>query len=348
VASPHRLGRGGAAVVLLVLVALGVSLQLPAAGAKPGPPPPRTIASVTAKLDALGRQTERLAELYNKARLDVAGAEAAVSRADKAAADAQTRLDQAHAKFIAMITSQYENGTQNAASALLTSGSGQNYLDTLTVMDIAARQQSDVVRSMRAAKSEAATARQRAAAALHTAEAERRAVVEQRAKAAAETTKFKALLATLTAAQRRTFATRHAAPPVQAAAAVSSAVSTVHAGSTAAQRAVSFALAQVGKPYVFGAAGPGSYDCSGLTMAAWQAAGVSLPHLAADQYNYGTHVSVSQLQPGDLVFMYNPIGHVAMYIGHGMLVSAPQPGENVQVVPLSYFLSDVVGATRLA
>jgi cell wall-associated NlpC family hydrolase len=339
VASPHRLGRGGAAVVLLVLVALGVSLQLPAAGAKPGPPPPRTIASVTAKLDALGRQTERLAELYNKARLDVAGAEAAVSRADKAAADAQTRLDQAHAKFIAMITSQYENGTQNAASALLTSGSGQNYLDTLTVMDIAARQQSDVVRSMRAAKSEAATARQRAAAALHTAEAERRAVVEQRAKAAAETTKFKALLATLTAAQRRTFATRHAAPPVQAAAAVSSAVSTVH---------VSFALAQVGKPYVFGAAGPGSYDCSGLTMAAWQAAGVSLPHLAADQYNYGTHVSVSQLQPGDLVFMYNPIGHVAMYIGHGMLVSAPEPGENVQVVPLSYFLSDVVGATRLA
>jgi cell wall-associated NlpC family hydrolase len=83
-------------------------------------------------------------------------------------------------------------------------------------------------------------------------------------------------------------------------------------------------------------------------MAAWRAGGVSLPHLAADQYNFGTHVSVSSLQPGDLVFMYSPIGHVSMYIGKGMLVSAPQPGENVKIVPLSYFTSDVVGATRLA
>jgi cell wall-associated NlpC family hydrolase len=110
---------------------------------------------------------------------------------------------------------------------------------------------------------------------------------------------------------------------------------------------VNFALAQVGKPYVFGAAGPSSYDCSGLTMASYAAAGIGLPHSALMQYNYGTHVSYSQLQPGDLVFFYQPIGHVAMYIGHGMLVSAPQPGQNVMIVPLAYFRSDYVGATRL-
>ena len=82
-------------------------------------------------------------------------------------------------------------------------------------------------------------------------------------------------------------------------------------------------------------------------MAAWASAGVSLPHSAADQYNYGTHVSISQLQPGDLVFLYQPIGHVEIYIGSGMLVSAPQSGENVSVVKLSDYTSDFTGATHL-
>jgi cell wall-associated NlpC family hydrolase len=98
---------------------------------------------------------------------------------------------------------------------------------------------------------------------------------------------------------------------------------------------------------VFGAAGPSSYDCSGLTMAAWARAGVSLPHSAADQYNYGTHVPEYALQPGDLLFFYQPIGHVTIYIGDGLMVSAPTEGEDVQVVPLSYFQSDYSGATRL-
>ena len=103
--------------------------------------------------------------------------------------------------------------------------------------------------------------------------------------------------------------------------------------SAQAQTAVNFALAQVGKPYVWGAAGPSSYDCSGLTMAAYRAAGISLPHSAADQYNYGHHVSDSDLQPGDLMFFYQPIGHVTIYIGNGLMVSAPQTGEDVKVIP---------------
>ena len=82
---------------------------------------------------------------------------------------------------------------------------------------------------------------------------------------------------------------------------------------------MAFALAQIGKPYVFAASGPNAYDCSGLTMAAWGKAGVQLPHFAAYQYNMGHHVSRSQLEPGDLVFFYPGIQHVAMYIGqrHG-------------------------------
>jgi len=108
--------------------------------------------------------------------------------------------------------------------------------------------------------------------------------------------------------------------------------------------AVHYAMAQVGKPYVYGAAGPSAYDCSGLTMAAWGAAGVGLPHSSSAQYGYGTHISPSQLQPGDLVFYYSPISHVDMYIGNGMVVGAQNPSDGIRVVPL--YSMPFVGAVR--
>jgi len=301
------------------------------------------VGSVTAKLDTLAGQTERLAEQYNKAGLDVVAAARAADRSRLAAAAAAAKYRLARAQFVQVITVQYESGTPSASVALFSSDSGANYLYRLNTLDLVAQHRADVVSYLQTAKATVRAAGNRADQALGQATAKRRAVGEQRSQAAAQTKKFKALLATLTAAQQHAYTTRNTSTPSQLAA-----VKTVHAGNAAAQRAVNFALAQVGKPYVFGAAGPGSYDCSGLTMAAWQAGGVSLPHLAASQYNYGTHVPVSQLQPGDLVFMYSPIGHVSMYIGHGMLVSAPQPGENVKIVPLAYFTADIVGATRLA
>ena len=98
-----------------------------------------------------------------------------------------------------------------------------------------------------------------------------------------------------------------------------------------AAAAVQYAMAQVGDAYVYGAAGPAAFDCSGLTMMAWAQAGVSLPHSSSAQYGMGPHISESQLQPGDLVFYYSPISHVAMYIGNGMIVHAANPGAGVLV-----------------
>ncbi|GID96133.1 NlpC/P60 family protein [Amorphoplanes digitatis] len=98
-----------------------------------------------------------------------------------------------------------------------------------------------------------------------------------------------------------------------------------------AGRAVAFAFGQLGKPYRWGAAGPNSYDCSGLTLAAWDAAGVGLPHNAARQYRAVTHVSRSDLRPGDLVFFYGPISHVGVYIGSDKMIHSPEYGENVRV-----------------
>lgn len=108
--------------------------------------------------------------------------------------------------------------------------------------------------------------------------------------------------------------------------------------------AVDAALSQTGKPYQWGAAGPDSYDCSGLTMWAWAQAGVSLPHNSGSQYAATPRVDGSDWQPGDLLFFGSPIHHVGMYIGNGQMVEAPYSGQTVRVVPASR--SDYVGAGR--
>ncbi|MFI8088113.1 NlpC/P60 family protein [Streptomyces sp. NPDC086080] len=105
---------------------------------------------------------------------------------------------------------------------------------------------------------------------------------------------------------------------------------------TKAEKALAFARAQIGKPYVWGATGPGSYDCSGLTQAAWKAAGVTLPRTTYDQVNAGTTVPVSQARPGDLVFFYDDVTHVGLYIGNGMMIHAPKPGTYVREESIFY------------
>ncbi len=99
---------------------------------------------------------------------------------------------------------------------------------------------------------------------------------------------------------------------------------------TKGAKAVAFARAQVGKPYVWGATGPGSYDCSGLTQAAWKATGVTLPRATTDQADAGTTVTLADAQPGDLVFFHDDISHVGVYAGDGMMIHAPKPGAYVR------------------
>ena len=111
-----------------------------------------------------------------------------------------------------------------------------------------------------------------------------------------------------------------------------------------AATAVNTAKAQLGKPYVYGGAGPDSFDCSGLTMYAWRAGGVGLPHSAEMQYNSIAHISVSQLQPGDLVFFYTPIEHVGIYVGGGQMIDAPYTGAVVRYD--SIYNPYLVGAGR--
>ncbi len=123
-----------------------------------------------------------------------------------------------------------------------------------------------------------------------------------------------------------------------------SSASSAPAPTSAASQAVAYAKAQLGKPYVWSAEGPNSFDCSGLTMMAWRSAGVSIPRVAAAQYDMGRHISRSSLEPGDLVFFGSPIHHVGMYVGGGMMIEAPYTGQVVRYHTIDR--SDYAGATR--
>jgi peptidoglycan DL-endopeptidase CwlO len=117
-------------------------------------------------------------------------------------------------------------------------------------------------------------------------------------------------------------------------------------GDSVGVQALREALTRTGYPYVWGAAGPTAFDCSGLVMWAYAQIGISLPHFTGDQWNSGTHISRAQLEPGDLVFFFPDIGHVGIYVGGGMMVDAPTFGQPVQVQPV--FWSAYVGAVRIA
>ena len=117
-------------------------------------------------------------------------------------------------------------------------------------------------------------------------------------------------------------------------------------GAGKAATAARWALTQQLKPYVWGAEGPTSYDCSGLVMAAYQRVGISLPHYTGDQWTAGRHISKEELRAGDLVFFYGDLHHVGIYIGGGMMVHAPQTGDVVRIASIAR--RPFAGAVRIA
>jgi cell wall-associated NlpC family hydrolase len=331
---------------LLAVVALGTVALVAPSTAVATPDTHPSIADVQRQLGELALQNTQLVEQFDQAQGDVQAKQAAADRAEAAAAKANTAFESARSELSMAATAIYEGGSFSATGALLSSDSGNNYLDQLQTLSMLSSHTSQIVRGLQVVQREAVTAQSSADELLGVAKAKRDELAKKRTVLQKQITKYQNLLGTLTAAQRAAYQ-RQMNPSVSSAAVAQLRSGSVHATSAAAAQAVKFALAQVGKPYVYGAAGPGSYDCSGLTMAAWASAGVSLPHSAAEQYNYGHHVSFNDLQPGDLLFFYSPIGHVTIYAGDGLMVSAPETGQNVSVIPANAFGSNFVGATRL-
>ncbi|GAA3972642.1 C40 family peptidase [Actinomadura viridis] len=117
-------------------------------------------------------------------------------------------------------------------------------------------------------------------------------------------------------------------------------------GTGKAAQALRLAMGKIGRPYVWGAAGPTTFDCSGLIMWAYKQVGISLPHYTGSQWNAGTHISRGQMQPGDLVFFYSDLHHVGMYVGDGKMLHAPQTGDVVKISPIGG--RPFAGAVRVA
>jgi len=161
----------------------------------------------------------------------------------------------------------------------------------------------------------------------------------------------KKVLAKLTASQRKQISetdkkdSTRASAAVRAATSRSSTRSSATGGSGRGAKALAYAKAQLGEPYVRNGDGPSGWDCSGLTMRAWGSVGVSLPHSSRQQHSRGRSVAKSDLKPGDLVFFYSDIHHVGLYAGNGQVIHAPRPGKSVEYTKISYM--PWAGARRL-
>jgi cell wall-associated NlpC family hydrolase len=341
----------------LIVTAAVIAAPL-AAQAVPQSDTPTTSAQVTAKLHQLATSSEKLAEQFNQAQIEVRAAQRAAATAAQAAADAEAKARAAQRQLAALLASQYKAASFSRTAALLASSSTDGYLQTIQSMNLLTQHQSVVALTASKAIATSNAAAARAKTAVATAVAKRDALAKRRADLTREVSKYKTLLATLTAAERAKYYNPVPQPsPTTVARVMVNAVAAatpeppVAAGqpqhsSRGAAAAISEARAQLGKPYQYGGSGPDSFDCSGLTSWAWRAAGVSLPHNAAAQQGVGSPVSRENLQPGDLVFFGSPAYHVGIYIGDGMMIHAPTSGDVVKMSPLSY-MSDYSGATRV-
>ncbi|MFD8511782.1 NlpC/P60 family protein [Streptomyces antimycoticus] len=298
-----------------------------------------TPAQVKAKVDEYQRQAEEATERYNGAKDKADQAREALDALHDQAARRTTRLNTARNALGAFATAQYRSGTIAPALQLALSSSPGQYLQRASLAERAGSRQAALIasvgrqeRKLRQVRGEAAD-RLAALRASQTAAAHHKRTVQQRLAAADR------LLDRLTLAQRqRLLAARDG--------------DEAHADGTGspitgrAARAVSYAYAALGKPYVWGATGPHGYDCSGLTQAAWHAAGVALPRTTYTQINAGRRVTRDQLAPGDLVFFYSGVSHVGLYIGDGRIIHAPRPGAPVRVASVADM--PFVGAARPA
>jgi len=337
---------------------------LPAAGrADPAP----TIAEVSAQVDALYVEATAAVETYNEANVRADESRATLETLQSNLARLQADLDAASDQAGALAAAQYRSGGLDQTVQMLLSKDSGDFLTLVSQLDQVAERQAQTLAGLTTAQDK--LAEQQIAIERETTRLDELTSTLEAAKLEIESKHQAAedLLAELTEAERIRLAAEEAARVAAAAAAAAAAATAAAAtadqagaaaapsedsdaggsestpappaagpGSGRAQIAVDFAMAQIGDSYVYGASGPNSWDCSGLTSGAWGAAGVSLPHSSRAQSTMGTYVPRDQLRPGDLVFFYSPVSHVSIYVGNGMLVSASNASKPVGLVALDY------------
>jgi cell wall-associated NlpC family hydrolase len=308
-------------VLALTAVVAGV-LQPTAVGATP------TNAADASRLAREAAQELTLIdEQVHEAKLIVEAQQNAARTAAQQAADAQAALAVFEPQLRAIAQSGYTGKSQSRMAAFLTSDSAEELVQQMTTLDMIAHHTSGVVAEVATAQAVARETQAAADAAAATAQAGLDQLEAQQAEVQKKIDDYQATFARLTAQEQAAVTTALAGPALRA----PSVGSLPPAPGPEAATAVAVALGKVGTPYVWGSSGPDGFDCSGLTSYAYGAAGMALPHSSRSQSSLGVEVARADLQPGDLVFYYSPISHVALYIGNGMIVHARTFGQPVAV-----------------
>jgi peptidoglycan DL-endopeptidase CwlO len=368
--TPKSLGRFAGT---LLLAATSTAISAPHALADPPESPQAQASSLLSLIQRLGQQEDALSEKYDAANLQLLAAQQRVAQADQLLQAAQVAEDHARSVLTQDAVSAYEapgqwvGGSLQNANAAVAKTDYQGALVTTERRDVGSydllrRQTVNVKTSQQRAEADAqqslnaaSSSRQAGAALLsqlnHAYSQVQGQIAtvfaqQQAAQRAADQQAAERRLASAQAAQASSSTTSTTSPHQTSATSPSSTASSA-SGSTGSSgasgsvpqgsgvsEAIAAAESRVGDPYVFGAAGPNAFDCSGLVQWAFAQAGISLPHSSGAQYSDTTHIPMSALQPGDLVFFADPSQHVAIYIGNGQIVEAPHTGATVQITGL--------------
>jgi cell wall-associated NlpC family hydrolase len=290
------------------LVALAVAGTATAAAAEP------SASELTQQITKASGNLEKVVESYNKLREEIKATRTAESAVAARLAPLQKSMSDAETKIGELAVVAYKTGELGVASALLDGGSDA-FLSRLVALDRLAQDRKAEVDTF-------VTTR-------HSLTAEHARLDAARVKQEAQAKEMAARKKQIEADLDKLYEMREEAYG-SATSTGSSYSGTIPSVSGKAGVAVRYAYNAIGTPYVWAAEGPNGYDCSGLTLAAWRAAGKSLPHNAAMQWDEVAHIGRGSLQPGDLVF-YSGLGHVALYVGSGKVIHAPTFGESVKL-----------------
>lgn len=329
---PARPVRLWARAATLVGAAALASLVLPSAAgfAAEGHPSP-SLQSLLARAKVLSNEVNSLNEQANGLRIQLQQARAEVKVAQHTYNGDLARLAGGRTKVGQLAAQSYMNGGLDSSLEMFTSSSPQTLIDRAAIMQELQRQNGDrvsqIASAVAAAERSRETARQQSQRAV-------RLSKEIAAKQRQAQSKIRILNSAVYAKAMAVFQQTGQYPKVN-----------LPTGNSIGAQALRYALTRQGDPYVWGAAGPSAFDCSGLVLWSYAQVGISLPHFAADQWNMGVHVPRNDLEPGDLVFFYADISHVGLYVGNGLMVDAPTFGEPVRVQPVMW--SVYVGAVRI-
>ncbi|TGA96560.1 C40 family peptidase [Streptomyces sp. MZ04] len=304
-------------------------------------------AEVKSKVDALYREAEIATEKYNGAKEKADNAEESLGELRDEAARKAEKLNSAREGLGSIAAAQYRSGGIDPAVQLALSSEPDQFLERAALADRAGSRQASAVSGVRKQIQEIDQLHSEADGTLDRLESRQAELKKHKKTVNGKLDAAKRLLARLTAEQRARLAGDGDQDRASRAAGHDAALDApAKAPNARASTAVSYAYEALGSPYVWGATGPNAFDCSGLTQAAYRAAGVSIPRTTYAQIAAGNRIPRSQLQPGDLVFFYQGISHVGIYVGNGQMIHAPNPSAPVRFAPISQM--PFAGATRVA